>query len=73
MLSKKIETNALRNLAGTTCILPLHCTFTALEDMHLYEGSKASGLEERGSSGHVKVLIWHHKQAATTIITSLCM
>lgn len=54
MLSKKIETNALKNLAGATFILLLHCTFTALEDMHLYEGSKASGLEERGSSGHVK-------------------
>lgn len=47
MLSKKIETNALKNLAGATFILLLHCTFTALEDMHLYEGSKASGLEER--------------------------
>lgn len=57
MLSKKIETNALKNLAGATFILLLHCTFTALEDMHLYEGSKASGLEERGSSGHVKKLI----------------
>ena len=46
MLSKKIKTNALKNLAGATCILLLHCTFTALEDTHLYEGSKAAGLEK---------------------------
>lgn len=35
MVPKKIETNALRNLADTTFIFLLNCIFTALEDQHL--------------------------------------
>lgn len=72
MLSEKIKTDALRNLADAICIVLPNCTFTALKYKQLYAGSKAPGLEERGGPGHVKTLIWHHKQAATTVATSPC-
>lgn len=70
MLPRKIKTHTLRNLRDAVYIFLLNCAFTALEDKYLYQGCKASGLEERGSPGHVKTLIWHHKKAATTVVIS---
>lgn len=73
MVPKEIKTIALKNLSDATCILLLDCIFTAFKDKHLHEGREARGHEDRGSPGHVKTLIRLHKQAAATVVLSLCV